>query len=58
MLTSGKLESSLDMSFCLILSLQAYLSSQGDDIAWLALEETVDGHMCFFGLSSSEIEDD
>jgi hypothetical protein len=38
MLTSSKLESSLDMSFCLIRSSQAYLSSQGDDIAWLTLE--------------------
>jgi hypothetical protein len=38
MLTSRELESSLDMSFCLILSLQAHLSSQGDDVAWLSLE--------------------
>jgi hypothetical protein len=38
MLTSGELESSLDMSFCLILSSQAYLSSQGDDVTWLSLE--------------------
>jgi len=38
MLTSSELESSLDMSFCLILSPQAHLSSQGNDITWLSLK--------------------
>jgi len=38
--------------------LSAYLSSQGDDITWLSLKQAVHGHMCFFWLSTGEIQND
>ena len=59
MLTSSELQTGLDMSLCLIIwAEQAYLSSQGDDVTWLTLEKAVDGHMSFFWLSTSKIEND